>query len=33
MSFTGKEGGPISKETAKSWIKNYQDSESAQNPD
>jgi hypothetical protein len=33
MSFTGKEGGPISRETAKSWIKNYQDSESAQNPE
>jgi len=24
MSFTGKEGGPISRETAKSWSKNYE---------
>lgn len=33
MSFKGNEGGPISRETAKSWIKNYQVSESAINPE
>ncbi len=29
MSFKGNEGGPISRETAKQWIENYQSSERA----
>ena len=33
MSFTGKEGGPITRETAKAWINNYQESESAREPE
>ena len=32
MSFTGNEGGPISREIAKNWTKNYQESESAREP-
>ena len=28
MSFKGNEGNPISRETAKSWMENYQQSES-----
>lgn len=27
MSFTGNEGSPISRETAKKWTKNYEDAE------
>lgn len=33
MSFTGNEGGPIKRETAKAWINNYQESESAREPE
>ena len=33
MSFTGKEGGPITRKTAKAWINNYQESESAREPE
>ncbi len=32
MSFTGNEGGPISRETAKNWTKNYEDAETAREP-
>ena len=33
MSFTGKEGSPISLETAKKWTKNYQEQEQAAHPE
>ena len=33
MNFTGNEGGPISRETAKQWIENYESSESAKAPE
>jgi hypothetical protein len=29
MSFKGNEGGPVSREMARKWIKNYQDFQSA----
>jgi hypothetical protein len=32
MSFKGNEGSPISRETAKSWINNYEQSEIAREP-
>ena len=32
MTFTGKEGKPISLETARKWTKNYQEKEQAAHP-
>lgn len=32
MSFTGKEGAPISRETARNWTKNYEAAEIAGEP-
>lgn len=33
MAFTGNEGAPISLDTAKRWIKKYQDKAKSQDPD